>query len=263
MIRFSANLGFLWQELPLLARIAAAATAGFEAVELHWPYDIPASDIRATCAQNGVQLLALNSPLGDIAKGEFGLGALPGREKDFEASIDAAVTYCAAAGGTAVHVMAGLVDPVAVPAATDTFARNLEFAADRAGAVGLGILLEPLNQRDKPGYFYSTLAPAAALIERVGRKNVRLMLDVYHVGVSEGDITRKIERHLAIVGHVQLAAVPSRAEPDEGEIDYRDILRTLDRLGYTGWIGAEYRPRTTTDAGLAWRERLVGKGAGQ
>lgn len=261
MTRLSANLGFLWQELPLLARIAAAAKAGFKAVELHWPYDTPADEVRAACAASGVELLALNSPLGDTAKGEFGLGALPGREKEFEASIEKAVEYCAAAGGKAVHVMAGIVDPVSVSASTDTFARNLAFAADRTAVRGLGVLLEPLNRRDKPGYFYSTLAPAAALIERVGKPNVRLMFDVYHVGVSEGDITRKLERHMPIVGHVQIAAVPSRAEPDEGEIDYRDIVRTLELLGYDGWIGAEYKPRSSTDAGLAWREWLVGKGA--
>jgi hydroxypyruvate isomerase len=263
MTRFSANLGFLWQELPLLARIEAAAKAGFKAVELHWPYETQAGELRAACRASGVDLLAINSPLGDTAKGEFGLGALPGREKEFEASVVKAVDYCAAAGGTAVHVMAGLIDPVAVPAATDTFARNLAFAADLAAAKGLGLLMEPLNRRDKPGYFYSTLAPAADLIARVGKPNVRLMFDVYHVGVSEGDITRKLERYFPIVGHVQIAAVPSRAEPDEGEVDYRDIVRTLGLLGYAGWIGAEYKPRTTTDAGLGWREWLVGRGAGK
>ncbi len=256
MAKFSANLGFLWTELPLAQRIAAAAHAGFGAVELHWPYEVPAADVARACAQHRVKLLALNSPLGDTAKGEFGLAALPGREKDFLASMRIAADYASRAGAASVHVMAGLIDPSVVAEARPAFLRNLRAAADIAGEKGLRILLEPLNRRDKPGYFYSTIAPALEIIGELGFPHLRLMFDVYHVAVMEGDVTKKLEAHLASIGHVQIAAVPSRAEPDEGEIDFGHIARALDRLGYEGWIGAEYKPRTTTQEGLGWYDRF-------
>lgn len=254
MPRFSANLGFLWADLPLLDRIAAAARAGFKAVELHWPYDVPAAHVRAACAQHGVTLLGLNSPVGDAAEGESGLAALAGREADFRAAFRQSLDYARACGATSIHVLAGVVPPGEAAAATDTLVRNLAEAADEAA--GVTILLEPLNARDKPGFLYHTLAPAADVIARVGRPNVKLMFDVYHVGVSEGDVLKRLERYLPIVGHVQVAAVPSRAEPDEGEIHYGHVLRAADALGYAGWIGCEYKPRGSVEEGLGWVEAL-------
>lgn len=254
MPKFSANLGFLWTDLPLLDRIAAAASAGFKAVELHWPYDIAAGLVKQACEDHGVQLLGINTPVGDAAKGDFGVGALPGRQADFEKSLHQAADYARQSGTSSVHVMAGVVEPAAKPEATEIFARNLAFAAD--AAPDLTLLLEPINQRDKPGYFYSTIAEAAALIDRVGAPNIRIMFDVYHVGVSEGDILKRLERHLPMIGHVQIAAVPSRAEPDEGEIAYSAVFAALDRLGYAGWVGCEYKPRAGTDEGLRWLKAL-------
>ncbi|CCV15994.1 TIM barrel protein [Mesorhizobium sp. STM 4661] len=254
MPKFSANLGFLWTDRPLLDRIAAAASAGFRAVELHWPYDVPAGLMKQACEKHGVELLGINTPVGDAAKGDFGLGALQGRQADFAKSLHQAADYARLSGASSIHVMAGVVEPTAKPEATQVLERNLAFAADVAP--DLTLLLEPINQRDKPGYFYSTIAEAAALIGRVGAPNIRIMFDVYHVGVSEGDILKRLERHLPMIGHVQIAAVPSRAEPDEGEIAYGAIFAALARLGYTGWVGCEYRPRAGTDEGLRWLKTL-------
>jgi hydroxypyruvate isomerase len=254
MPRFSANLGFLWTELPLLGRIEAAARAGFRAIELHWPYDTPATEVRAICARLGMELLGLNTPVGNAAKGEFGLGAVLDREQDFQAAVDLSIAYAREASARSIHVMAGVVSPSQREAAAGTLVENLAIAAKKA--LGLTLLLEPINPRDKPGYFYSRLEEAVAIIERVGAPNLRLMFDTYHVGVAEGDITMKLQKYLPMIGHVQIAAVPSRSEPDEGEINYAAIFSVLDRIGYSGWVGCEYKPRGDTNAGLMWMQRL-------
>jgi hydroxypyruvate isomerase len=253
MPKFSANLGFLWTDRPLLDRIDAAASAGFRAIELHWPYDVPAEHVKNACDKQGLELLGINTPVGD-SKGDFGLGAQAGRQADFEKSFRQAADYARLSGASSIHVMAGVVEPAAKLEATEVFVHNLAFAA--AAAPDMTLLLEPINQRDKPGYFYSTIGEAAALIDRVGAPNISVMFDVYHVGVSEGDILKRLERHLPMIGHVQIAAVPSRAEPDEGEIAYGVVFATLDQLSYAGWIGCEYRPRAGTDEGLRWVKSL-------
>jgi hydroxypyruvate isomerase len=254
--RFSANLGFLWPELPLLDRIAAAARVGFKAVELHWPYDVPAEAVRAACARGQVSLLAVNTSIGDAAKGEFGLGALPGRERDFQTAVDQSIAYCVAAGAAAIHAMAGVVSPEAREEARRVLERNLSDAAERAAAVGLTLLLEPINPRDKPGYFYATPEEVSAVIEAVARPNVKMLFDVYHAAIAGGDVIMRLRRYFGAIGHVQIAAVPSRAEPDEGEMAYAAVFAELDRLGYEGWIGCEYRPRAGTEAGLKWTKAL-------
>jgi hydroxypyruvate isomerase len=253
MPRFSANLGFLWPDRPLLERIDAAAAAGFKAIELHWPYATPAAEVKARYDRYGLLLLGINTPVGNAEKGDFGLGAQEGREKEFRTTFLQSVDYARAAGASAIHVMAGLASPDRARA-REIFIDNLRFAAKQAP--DLTLLLEPINQRDKPGYFYSTIGEAAEIISKVEASNLKIMFDVYHVGVSEGDVTMRLERHLADIGHVQIAAVPSRAEPDEGEIAYGSIFPTLDRIGYAGWTGCEYRPRGDTDEGLAWIGKL-------
>lgn len=253
MPRFSANLGFLWPDRDLLARIDAAAAAGFRAVELHWPYETEAVAVKARCDALGIMLLGINTPLGN-QPGDSGLAAVAGREAEFEAGFQQALRFAEAAGGTAIHVMAGVTSGLDPAACAATLRRNLALAAR---ATNLTILLEPLNQRDKPGYYYSTLAPAAAMIADLGLPNIKLMFDVYHVAISEGDVSMKLAHYLPVIGHIQIAAVPSRAEPDEGEICYADIVRKIDSLGYTGWIGAEYKPRAATDAGLGWIKALT------
>ena len=257
MPRFSANLGFLFTDRPELERVAAAAASGFKAVEMHWPYGVPASDMRSALAQSGVAMLGLNTPVGNAAAGDFGLGALAGRESEFRQALDQAVSYGAAIGASAVHCMAGVV-PEGFAEAERIFVSNLRAAADMAGQASMTVLIEPINHRDKPNYFLHRIEQAASIIEQVGRSNVRVMFDCYHTQIMQGDLTRRLETYLPIIGHVQVAAVPSRAEPDEGEIDYREICRSLDRLGYDGWVGAEYKPRGKTEDGLAWLSALSG-----
>ena len=254
MPKFSANLGFLWPDRTLLERIDAAAKAGFRAIELHWPYATPAEEVSERCARHRLVLLGINTPLGNAEKGDFGLGAQAGREAEFRETFQQSADYARAAGASSIHVMAGVVAPEQKALAKEVFIKNLAFAAK--AAPDLTLLLEPINQRDKPGYFYSNIGEAADIIQKTGAPNLKIMFDVYHVGVSEGDVTKRLERHLPDVGHVQIAAVPSRAEPDEGEIAYGTIFAALDRLGYAGWTGCEYRPRAGTDEGLAWVRTL-------
>ncbi len=256
MPRFSANLGFLWPNLEIPDRIAAAGRAGFKAVELHFPYDVPAAETKAACAKAGVKLLGINTNIGAGADGHRGLAAVPGKEAEFEKLIDQSIAYAVEAGGTSVHAMAGVVAEKDRAAGTETMLRNIALAAKKAAPHGLTILLEPLNTRDNPGYFYSTVEPAVDIIDKVGAPNVKLMFDAYHVGCAQGDVLTRLRKFYGKIGHVQIAAVPSRAEPDEGEIAFPAFFKALDELGYDGWIGCEYRPRGDTDAGLAWVKTL-------
>jgi hydroxypyruvate isomerase len=252
MPRFSANLGFLWSDLPLLDRIACAAAAGFEAVELHWPYDVDPNNVRAACDRAGVRLLGINAPAGDALAGEFGFAALAGREADMDASFARALDWAVSAGASAMHVLAGIVPEDAREHGLDTLAANLGRWAGRAEDAGISLLLEPMNRKDRPGYVYTHSDEAAAVIARVGAPNVRLMLDTYHVGMEGRDPASEIARHLPILGHVQVAATPTRAEPDHGTVDHPALFRLLDRLGYAGHVGAEYRPRGRVEDGLGW-----------
>ncbi len=256
MLRFSANLGFLWPDRPLTERIAAAGRAGFRAVELHFPYATPATETRAACATANVKLLGINTNVEPGPGGHLGLAAVTGRETEFAALIDQSIAYQVAAGGTAIHVMAGLVAEADRAAATDTLVENLRRAVAKAAPHGLRLLLEPLNTHDNPGYLYATVEPIVAVIERVGAANLKLMFDAYHVGRSEGDVITRLRAFWPHVGHVQIAGVPSRAEPDEGELNFPAIFAALEELGYDGWVGAEYKPRGDTDQGLAWVKRL-------
>lgn len=252
MLQFSANLGFLWSELPLLERIERAATNRFRAIELHWPYDTLASAVKETCMRLDIKLLAANAPLGDSKVGESGLAALPARERDFQESFEMSLAWCVAAGASAIHVLPGIIEPAQRSVASRTLISNLQWAADLALKHNITILLEAINQRDKPGYFYSTQAESNAIREKCDRENIKLMFDVYHVGVAEGDILTKLAHYLPHIGHIQIAAVPSRAEPDEGEVAYGAVLERIQSLGYSGWIGCEYKPRASVEAGLAW-----------
>jgi hydroxypyruvate isomerase len=256
VLRFSANLGFLWPDRPLVARIEAAARAGFRAVEMHWPYEVSAGDVAEAARQNEVTLLGINTAPGRFEAGERGLGAVPGRERDFQASMEQAVEYCRVSGATAIHAMAGNVPAAQRMAARAVFAQNLRMAAAKAAARGLTVLLEPLNGNDNPGYFYSTLAEAVSLIDELRIPNLKLQFDVYHVARAEGDVLARLERYRSYVGNVQIAAVPTRAEPDEGEIAYTAIFAALERLRYEGWVGCEYKPRGDTDTGLSWMTAL-------
>ncbi len=269
MTKFSANLGLLWRELALPDAIRAAARAGFDAVECHWPYDVPARHVRAALEETGLPMLCLNTVRGRVERGETGLAALLGRETEARSAIDQALDYALAVGGRAVHVMAGDGEGAA---ARKTFVSNLAYASDRAAQHGITILIEPLNRFDWPGYFLRTTDQAAEIIASVGDPNLRLMFDCYHVQITEGDLSRRIQTLMPVIGHIQIAAVPDRGPPDRGEVDYRHILSVLENLGYDSPIGAEYRPDGPTEAGLGWMEafrrgsavseRQVGKSIG-
>lgn len=254
--RLSANLGFLWAELDLLQRIEHAAAAGFKAVELHWPYDTPAIDVRAACAQHDLTLLSVNTPQGDIAKGDAGLAAQVGREAEFQAAFELSLRWACDSGASMIHVLPGMANPTDPDRARQTFVRNLQWACELAAHQGVTLLLEALNPRDKAGYFYHTQAQSNAIRELTQCQNVKLMFDVYHVGVAEGDVLAKLEHYLPVIGHIQIAAVPSRREPDEGEIRYEAVFKRLQALGYTGWIGCEYKPRGNVEAGLNWVQAM-------
>jgi 2-dehydrotetronate isomerase len=256
MMRFSANLGFLFTDRPLPQAIRAAAAAGFDAVECHFPYDTPAAEVARALADTGLPMLGLNTRPGDRTRGEFGLAALPGREEDARAAIVQAVDYAAATGTGAVHVMAGVTDDPRAPA---TFAANLAFACDRAAPHGITILIEPLNPRDVPGYHLLDAGHAARIIAEAGRANLRLMFDCYHLQITGGDLAMRFRDLRPIVGHVQFAGVPDRAEPDRGEVDYGWLLPRLAAEGWHAPFGAEYRPAGTTEAGLGWLARWRGE----
>ena len=231
MPKFAANIAYLFTERPLIERFAAAAAAGFKAVELQFPYDHAPSAVKAELEKHGLTQLGLNSPPG--REGEFGVAALPGRERDWDASFQQALDYAVAIGGSAVHCLAGKVPPEQRPAAERTFIANLTRAADLAKGKNITLLIEPINAIDRPNYFLNRVEHAADIIEKVGRPNVKIQFDFYHVQIVGGDLIRRFEKHQSFVGHVQIASVPDRHEPDEGEISYPAIFDALDRFGWT------------------------------
>ncbi|MYK31629.1 MAG: TIM barrel protein [Boseongicola sp. SB0670_bin_30] len=245
-MKFSANLGLLWADRPLPAAIRAAKAAGFDAVECHWPYDARAADVRTALEETGLSMLGLNTMRGN--PGESGLAALPGRKDEARAAINQAISYAEAVGAGAIHVMAGCA---AGREAETTFAENLRYAC---GQTNKTILIEPLNRHDAPGYFLTTTDQAAETIAAVGATNLKLMFDCYHLGRTEGDILTRLEAHLPVVGHIQIASVPDRGAPDHGELHYPTIFAGIEALGWTRPLGAEYKPGGDTDATLGWLE---------
>jgi hydroxypyruvate isomerase len=250
MPRFAANLGYLFADRPLLERIDAAAACGFKAIELQFPYDVPAAQVKAAIARNRLTMLGVNTPPG--AQGEFGLAAVPGREKDFEAQFTRALDYIRAIDGSAIHCLAGKVDVAQRTEAERVYIDNLKRVADRAAARTITLLIEPINGRDRPNYFLNRVEHAADIVAKAGKPNIRIQFDFYHAQIVGGDLIYRLEKYLPVIGHLQCAGVPSRHEPDEGEVNYREVFAAVDRLGYRGWIGAEYRPRVGTEQGLGW-----------
>jgi len=254
MPRFAANLAYLFAERPFMERFGAASAAGFKAVELQFPYDQAPSAIRSELDRYGLVQLGINTqprPNG----GESGLGAVPGREREFAEVFSKALDYAVAIGGSAIHTMAGKVAPELRPAAERVFVANYTRAADLAAEKNITLLIEPLNPRDRPDYFVGRVEQAADLIAKIGRPNVKIQFDLYHVQIICGDLIARFEKFFPLIGHVQIAAVPSRAEPDEGEINYPAVFDALDRLGYAGWVGCEYKPRGRTEDGLGWGKK--------
>ncbi len=253
MPRFAANLSMLFTERPFMARFDAAAAAGFEAVELRFPYAHPAAEIRGALDRNGLELALFYAPPGDWEAGERGLASLRGREAEFRDSVARALDYAAVLQPHGLHVMAGLAEG---PEARAVYIANLAHAAEAAGAQGLCI--EPINSRDIPGYHLSTSVDAVAVLDAVGAANLGLQFDLYHAQIMEGDLTRRLEALMPRIAHIQIAGVPERHEPDTGEVDFVHVFGVLNRLRYDGFVGCEYWPKGRTEDGLGWYARVGG-----
>lgn len=257
MTRFSANLGFLWADRELPVAIRAAKLAGFDAVECHWPFDIPASEVKAALNETGLPMMGLNTRRGNVENGENGLSALHSRQDEARKAITEAIDYAEIIGAGSVHVMAGNADGAQ---ARTVFIDNLRFATKLALPKGITILIEPLNRFDAPGYFLKTVAQAREIIEEVKASNLKLMFDCYHVGRTEGDVLGWLRTSMPIIGHIQFASVPDRGCPDQGTIDYKTLFSEISAMGWTKPLGAEYKPTGQTEASLQWLETFAEPG---
>lgn len=256
MPRFAANLTMMFTEVPFLDRFAAAAKAGFDAVEFLFPYDFDPVEIAKALADNGLTQALFNLPAGNWAAGERGMAALPDRQADFRASVATALTYAQATKVGRVHVMSGIADRKDASAAA-TYRSSLAYLSDQAGQNGLDVVIEPINPRDMPGYFLNDFNFAADLIADLGLPNLKLQFDIYHRQIIHGDVLIGIQEMMPIIGHVQIAAVPLRHEPCTGELDDVFVLNALDSFGYTGYVGCEYRPAGETVSGLGWLKHFA------
>jgi len=264
MPRFAANLSLLYPELPFLDRFAAAADDGFRGVEFLFPYAFDSGQLAARLRDNDLQQVLFNASPGNWDAGDRGLACLPGREAEFRASVEQALAYAHVLGCPRIHVMAGVCPPaVAAQQLRRTYVDNLRWAARVAATHGVQLLMEPINPRDMPGYYLQRQDVAHQLRDEVAEPNVLVQMDLYHCQIVEGDLTQKLHHYLPTgrVGHIQIAGVPERHEPDSGELNYAHLLALLDALGYPGWVGCEYRPRQAgpggTHAGLSWLKTLV------
>lgn len=253
MPRFAANLSMLYPQHEFLDRFAAAAADGFEAVEFLFPYDYSANELKQRLSDNGLVQALFNVPPGDWAAGERGIATLPGREDEFRSGFDRALEYAAVLGNTRVHVMAGLLAAESDRARHHgVYLQNLAYAADQAGKAGITVLLEPINTRDMPGFFLNRQDQAQAICKEVGATNLKVQFDCYHCQIVEGDLATTLRRDFDCIGHIQIAGVPDRHEPDQGEVNYPYLFELMDHLGYDGWVGCEYRPKGDTSTGLQW-----------
>jgi 2-dehydrotetronate isomerase len=252
MPRFNANLTWLFQEKPFSERFAAAAQAGFTGIEILFPYDHPASEIRLALQRNGQELVLMNAPPGNFSAGERGLAALPGREKDFRETFGKALDYAETLDCKRIHVMSGITRESDQTEAHRTFLSNLEYALNKVGNSGLSILIEPINSRDIPGYYLTTVEQADGILQELSHPALKIQFDWYHAQIMGGDLARRTEKLFSKIGHFQLAGVPDRAEPDQGEVNFPYLFRLVDSLQYDGWIGCEYRPKGGTEEGLGW-----------
>ena len=260
MPRLAANLTMMYTEHPFLDRYAAAARDGFSGVEFLFPYEFAAAELKSRLEEHGLTQALFNTPPGDWAAGERGIASLPGREGEFERGFDQALEYAAALGNRSLHVMAGLIRPEQDRAAhREAYLKNLAAAARAAASAGITVVIEPINTRDIPGFFLNRQDEAQAVCAEVGAANQKVQFDIYHSQIVEGDIAMKLQRDMAGIGHIQIAGVPDRHEPDLGELNYPYLFERIDALGYAGWIGCEYRPKAGTSAGLGWARPYLAK----
>ena len=258
MPKFSANLSMLYTEHAFLDRFEPAAKAGFKAVEFLFPYAFSAADIKARLNGNGLQLVLHNLPAGDWEAGERGIACHPDRVEEFRAGVAQAISYAQVLGVGQLNCLAGKTPAGASDTVLrKTFVGNLRYAASELKKAGLKLLIEPINTFDIPGFYLNRTAQELDILDEVGANNAFVQYDIYHAQRMEGEVAATIQKHLARIAHIQLADNPGRNEPGTGEINYAFLFTHLDRLGYGGWIGCEYKPASTTDAGLGWRQRLA------
>jgi hydroxypyruvate isomerase len=261
MPRFSANLSFLFNEVPFLDRFGEAAAAGFHAVEFAFPYDYQPRDVVERLKAHRLDCVLINAPPGDWKLGDRGIGSLPEREHEFAASMVTALRHAKAFNCPRIHVMAGIApadaDADDIERRRRTFIRNLRHACMEAAEAGVTVLIEPLNTNDNPGYFLTTQAQAHAIREAVRAPNLKVQMDLYHAQIMEGNLAQKLRRWIRDIGHIQIAGVPGRGEPDDGEVSYAYLFKLIDELRYDGYVGCEYKPRQGTSAGLAWFYKLL------
>ena len=258
MPQFAANLTMLFNEVPFMERFEAAAKAGFKHVEFLFPYAFPAADIKARLDDNGLSLVLHNLPAGDWDAGERGIACHPDRVEEFRTGVAKAIEYAKVLGVKQLNCLVGKVPAGADDKAVhQTMVDNLRFAAGELKNAGLRLLIEPINTFDIPGFALNRTEQALALMDEVGSDNLFVQYDIYHAQRMEGELGATLEKNLARIGHIQLADNPGRNEPGTGEINYPFLFKLIDRIGYTGTIGCEYKPAGTTEAGLDWREKLV------
>jgi hydroxypyruvate isomerase len=258
MPKFDANLNFLFTEVEFLKRFGAARNAGFKAVEFPVPYAYPVDDLKGVVSKAGVEVVLFNLPAGNADKGERGIACLPDRVLEFRDGVATAIEYARALDCPRVNCLAGIAPADADPdQLLSTFVENLQYAADAFAEEGLMLLMEPINTRTFPGFYLNTTAQALDILREVGADNLKIQYDIFHMQVMEGDLAKTIESALAQIGHIQFADVPERHEPGTGEINFNFLFDWIDRVGYDGWIGAEYAPAKGTVEGLGWLKRYV------
>jgi len=261
MPQFAANLTMLFTEVPFLERFERAAKAGFTAVEFQFPYAWPAAEIKARLDQHRLKLVLHNLPAGDWDAGDRGMACDPRRMEEFRASVPQAIAYAKTLGVPQLNCLAGIA-PAGVPDALlrDTLIVNLCFAAAELKAAEIRLLVEPINRYDIPGFFLNGTAQALTILDDVGAGNVFVQYDIYHAQRMEGELAATLQKHLARIGHIQIADNPGRHEPGTGEINFAFLFKHLDRIGYRGWVGCEYRPAARTEDGLVWLKALNAAG---
>ena len=257
MPKFAANLSMMFTEVPFLDRFRAAAQAGFQCVEFLFPYEYSPEEVERHCRAAGVEIALFNLPAGNWSAGERGITCLPGREAEFRVGVEKALTYATRLNCPRLHAMAGIVPAKAdVGACRKTLIENLKYAAEQLARHKITLLLEAINTRDFPGFIVSTQSDSHVICEAVGVENLKMQMDIYHMQVMEGDLATKLKRFMPQCGHIQIAGCPERNEPDTGEIRYEYLFRLLDELGYSGWLGCEYRPAGQTADGLGWLQSI-------
>ena len=261
MPRFAANLSMMFTEAAFLDRFKAASEAGFKAVEFLFPYEHTREEVESKSKAAGIEIILFNMPAGNWGKGERGITCIPGREAEFRAGVEEALSYALHLGTPRLHAMAGIV-PAGADAAEcrKTLIENLKYAAEKLAKHDITLLLEAINTRDMPGFLVSTQKDSHSICEAVGAPNLKMQMDLYHMQVMEGDLATKLRQYASQCGHIQIAGCPERHEPDSGEIRYEYLYRLIDDLGYKGWVGCEYCPAGKTSEGLSWFRNMTSAG---